>query len=158
MGGRSRAFGRVSQSASGLQHLEPVPPTACAWERMTKKVVIDGDEDCLTCPSLRTQKHSAGPRRSSETVAVRWNFAFSLASWLAFFCALRASQTPIVVGIAEMIINPRGMPKVLPVCRSDGKDGCAVREGSYQRLEGVTKGIICFVDWRFPSQNRAERA
>jgi len=54
-------------------------------------------------------QHSTGPCPSSETVAVRWNLAFSFAAALAFFCALRAWQTPMVVGIAEMTSRPIGM-------------------------------------------------
>lgn len=60
----------------------------------------------LTLPPLSTTGHSTGRFPSSETVVVMWNFAFSFAAALAFFCALSASQTPIVVGIAEMIRSP----------------------------------------------------
>jgi len=51
-------------------------------------------------------EHSTGPFSSRQTVAVRWNLAFSFAAAFAFFCALRASQTPIVVGMAETIRSP----------------------------------------------------
>jgi hypothetical protein len=54
-------------------------------------------------------QHSTAPRPSSETVALRWNLAFSFDAASAFFCALSAWQTPIVVGMAEMTSRPIGM-------------------------------------------------
>lgn len=63
-------------------------------------------ETKLTLPSLNTQKHSSDGPPSRDIVAVNWNLAFSLDALLAFFCALKASQTPTVVGIPAMIRRP----------------------------------------------------
>lgn len=54
-------------------------------------------------------QHSTGPFPSSDTVAVMWNLAFSLAAAFAFFWALSASHTPMVVGMPAITSRPIGM-------------------------------------------------
>jgi hypothetical protein len=63
----------------------------------------------LTFPSFKMHQHSTGSLPSSDTVTVKWNFAFSLADAFAFFCALNASQTPMVVGMPAINSRPMGM-------------------------------------------------
>ena len=73
-------------------------------------------EERLTWLSTSTTHASVGGPPSMASVAVRWNFAFSFAAAFCFFCALIASPTPIVVGMAAMVNKPMTMIALLFRC------------------------------------------